>query len=187
MPQSFGVIFRGECEKNVSPCSASVVFFPFSFSTKRDCSSTPWNESHKTINYTSARSTICCQLHLPYYLRPGENIHQTTPSLQAGQYCTRRNTVILLNLWKNKHGFGSLTHDLCVQDDKLSSTAVVLRACCLCDSIIALGKGERREGTSLVPSSKESEYPVTGTMEIAAQKDGGAGGNGVRRNNSKQS
>lgn len=36
--------------------------------------------------------------------------------------------MILLNQWKNKHSFGSLARDLCVQDDKLSSTAVVLQA-----------------------------------------------------------
>lgn len=46
-------------------------FSPFLFCMKRYCSSAPQNESHKAINYTSVRSTICYQLHLLYYSRPG--------------------------------------------------------------------------------------------------------------------
>lgn len=99
--------------------------------------------------------------------------------------------MILLNQWKNKHGFGSLTHDLCVQDDKLSSTAVVLRARCLPHAMAfvaaSLPCGKEREEKVLrgTRSWRTSEYPVAGILGIASKEAGGAGGSGVKRNASK--
>lgn len=78
------VLSLEECVRRTSLLVLRQSFFPFLFSTKRDCSSIPWNESHKTINYTSARSTICYQLHLPYYLRPGGK-HTSNHPLPPGR------------------------------------------------------------------------------------------------------
>lgn len=101
--------------------------------------------------------------------------------------------MILLNQWKNKHGFGSLTCDLCVQDDKLSSTAVVLRARRLPHAMAfvtaSLPCGRERGEKVLrgARSWRASEYPVAGTLEIAAEEAGGTGGSGVKKNACKQS
>lgn len=101
--------------------------------------------------------------------------------------------MILLNQWKNKHGFGSLTYDLCVQDDKLRSTAVVLwahrlpHAMAFLTASLPCGKERGEKVLSRARSWRAAEYPVGGTLEIAAQEAGGAGGNGVKRNDSKQS
>lgn len=101
--------------------------------------------------------------------------------------------MILLNQWKNKHSFGSLTCDLCVQDDKLSSSAVVLRghhlphAVAFMTASLPCGKERGEKVLSGTRSWRASEYPVAGTLEIAVQEAGGAEGNGVKRNNSKQS
>lgn len=101
--------------------------------------------------------------------------------------------MILLNQWKNKHGFGSLTCNLCVQDDKLSSTAVVLRARRLPHAMafvtasLPCGKERGEKVLRGARSWRAPEYPVAGTLEIAAKEVGGAGGSGVKRNASKQS
>lgn len=58
--------------------------------------------------------------------------------------------MILLNQWKNKHRVGSLTYDLCVQDDKLSSSAVVFQACRLPHAMAFM--------TASLPCGKERRY-----------------------------
>lgn len=101
--------------------------------------------------------------------------------------------MILLNQWKNKRGFGSLTCNLCVQDDKLSSTAAVLRARCLPHAMafvtasLPCGKERGEKVLRGARSWRAPEYLVAGTLEIAAKEVGGAGDSGVKRNASKQS
>lgn len=87
----------------------------------------------------------------------------------------------LLNQWKNKHSFGSLTYDICVQDDKLSNTAMVLRACrvphatAFMATLSPCGKEKGEKALRGAGSLGTSKDQVTGTLEIAAKEVGGGG------------
>lgn len=85
----------------------------------------------------------------------------------------------LLNQWKNKHSFGTLTYDTCVQDDKLRNIAAVLQAyhmpyaTAFVAASLPCGKERGEKALRRARIWLGSEDPVAGTLEIAAKELGG--------------